>query len=114
MNQLFVVLLSIAVVLLGFLAWRFLRQARSLQERFAGIINVEANLTSARNKLEQIKQTQQQIESENAHRRAQLQKEYEQALGTYKELKKEISYLFSGFSDAGMRSTGTRSETKDY
>ena len=119
MNAVLLVLVSAALVL-AFLAYRFYRDTRELRAHFAslaqdhnrtvaeiqdlrsrysGISDIDAAIAAARSKLEQIKREQQQLESENEGRRAKLTKEYESALATYNELRKEVSLLEENLED---------------
>ncbi len=74
-------------------------EARDLRTRYSTIIDLEAELTAVKNKLDQTKRDQQQFDSENEQRRAKLNQEYEQALATYNALKKEISLLEENLED---------------
>jgi len=99
MNWLVIILLGSIILMLAFFALRFFQQVRSLRTRYSAIIDLEAELTAVRNKLERTKQEQQEFDSENERRRAKLTQEFEQALATYKELKKEISLLEENLED---------------
>jgi uncharacterized membrane protein YhiD involved in acid resistance len=70
-------------------------EARDLRTRYSTIIDVEAEQTALRNKLDRAKRDQQQLDSENEQRCAKLNQEYEQALATYTALKREVSLLYA-------------------
>ncbi|MGO9269780.1 MAG: DUF4041 domain-containing protein [Terriglobia bacterium] len=74
-------------------------EARELRERYSRIIDLEGELTAAKDKLDQTKRDRQRFDSENEERRAKLNQEYEQALATYNALKKEISLLEENLED---------------
>ncbi len=86
MNQLIAILLGTIILMLALFVVRFFQEARKLRTRYSGVTDLEAKLTAVRDRLEQTK-------SENEQRRVKLNQEYEQALTTYKDLKKEISLL---------------------
>lgn len=99
-NQFVVILLgSVTILVLVFFVLRFFREARNLRTRYSGIIDFDAELAALRNKLEQAKREQREFDSENERRRAKLSGEYESALATYEELKKEISLLEENLED---------------
>lgn len=120
MYQVFIVLLGAIALVLGFFVWRFFEEARSvrtkysaltqqyeqaltdaqsLKTRFSGVTDLEAEEAVVRNKLEQTKKDQQRFESEDEQRRLKLNQEYQQALTTYNELKKETSLLEENLED---------------
>ena len=99
MAQLVIILLGLIIVTLAFFVWRFFKDARDLRTRYSGITDLEAELAALRKKIGQTKQEQKEFDSENQQRRAKLNQEYEQALTTYKELKKEISLLEENLED---------------
>ncbi len=106
MSLLIIGLLIVIVAVVGFVGWRFWQQARglrdekeTLQRRYAGIIDVDAQLAATKAKVEETRRAQQQLASENEQRRGQLSKEYEQGLARYGELKKEISLLEESLED---------------
>ena len=99
MSAVIIVLLGAITLFLAFLSWHNWQQAGALRKRYAGVISIQAELSAAKSKLEQARQTQQQFESENQQRRAKLIQESEQAQAKYVELKKEISLLEENLED---------------
>ncbi len=116
MNIGLAILLGAGTAAFGFVVFLFLRQrrdyrqlsqecekakteARNLRTRYSTIMDVEAEQTAAKNKLDRAKLDQQQLDSENEQRRAKLNQEYEQALATYNSLKKEVSLLEENLED---------------
>src|SRR5437867_1452659 len=99
MAQFAIALLAAMTLTLAFFVWRFFQQVRSLRKRYAGITDLEAEITGARDRLRQTKREQQDFDSENEQRRAKLSGEYEFALSVYKGLKNEISLLEENLED---------------
>ncbi len=120
MAQVVTILLGAIILALAYFAWRFFKEARDLQTRYSkliqeheraltearnlrtkysGIIDLDSELTAVRNRLDQTKRERQEFDSENERRRVKLNQEYEQALATYRELKKEISLLEENLED---------------
>lgn len=106
-------ILALTVVLLGFVGWHLLSEVRrlrkqcstaadeaqTLRERYASIIDMEAHLASVRADLEQMTQRRKEFASEDERRRLELNQEYEQALTTFKELKKEVALVEENIED---------------
>ncbi len=99
MNLLIVGFLGAVAVVLAYLLMQRSREARNLRERYAGIADIQAQLQAARRDLEHVLETKNQIGSENEQRRAKLSKEYQEALGRYEQLKKEIALLEENLED---------------
>jgi hypothetical protein len=89
---------------LGYLLWRSSIEVSRLRNRYAIIIDAEAAIANAKAELERTQRTQaaqnatheaasRKLQAEDQERRAALNREYEQALATYKDLKHEISLL---------------------
>jgi len=112
--------LGAIVIALAYFAWRFstdarelnarylkltqeheraLADARALRARYSGIIDLDAELTAGRNKLEGTRRELNDFESESGRRRVKLSEEYQQAMATYGDLKKEISLLEENLED---------------
>src|ERR1051326_1538870 len=126
MNTVIMTLLSVTIVVATLIAWRFFKQAHDLRSRFAGIIDVSAELVAIRTQVEQLKAqrsrfsdlnsldtelanvnvqlqqaraAQQQFQDEDSNRRTKLNEEYAQALAKDNELKKEIGLLEDNLED---------------
>lgn len=67
--------------------------------KFAGIVDVEAELQRLRNELTKAAVALQEAKTFNADRRSQLEKEYQSALVKYEELKDEISLYQANLED---------------
>lgn len=99
MAQIVTILLGATILVLAYLTWRFFKDARDVRTRYSGIIDLEAELTAVRSRLEQTKRERQEFESESERRRVKIGQEYDQALATYRELKKEVSLLEENLED---------------
>lgn len=89
---LLIISFSIAVAL-GYLFWRSSAEVERLRTRYAGIVDANAAVASARAELDKLQAGSRKFQAEDYERRAALDREYEQAHGTYKDLKHEISLL---------------------
>ena len=69
MAQFAIALLAAMTLTPAFFVWRFFQQVRSLRKRYAGITDLEAEITGARDRLRQTKREQQDFDSENEQRR---------------------------------------------
>jgi hypothetical protein len=69
-SQLIIVLLGSATVVFAFFAWRFWQQAETIRKRYAGISDIQAEVTAAQSKLDQTREAQKQFESESQQRHA--------------------------------------------
>lgn len=81
------------------LAWNIFTKYRQVRNRFAGITDIEKELSYAAQKLDSLKQERELIFKENDDRRSKLQTEYEEALSTYKRLKQEVQLLEENLED---------------
>lgn len=99
MNLLIFLFLGTLALIFAFFAWRWHQDARSLRTRYASIINIHAELTAAKDSLEQTRREQQEIASSSKRQRAQLSQDYDQARSTYEKLKNEISLLEENLED---------------
>ena len=99
MNYLLTVILAIVAVSLAMLCRRFATEAANLRGRFSGITDVDAELSAVKCRLEQANKEKQNLEAETEHKREKLSQEYERALSTYNELKKEVSLLEENLDD---------------
>lgn len=128
MQLFFTVTFAAVAALLGYLFWRCFRQVRELQSRYAGIIDLDAELKSRRtafdatlqaerSRLEetrkatetqlltresQIKETEQtlrRVEADAAQKRARLENDYGAALAQYKKLQGEVNLLEENLED---------------
>jgi hypothetical protein len=86
------ILLSIATCVTTWLAWNFFTQARQLRIRFAGVTDIEKEILYGAQKLDTLKQ-------EDDDRRSKLKAEYDEALSTYKRLKQEVQLLEENLED---------------
>lgn len=98
-NTLLIVVLLVLVAALAFVARRFANESAKLHQRFAGITDADAELLAVKARVERATKERQELESEADGKRAKLTEEYEQALHTYNELKREVSLLEENLED---------------
>ena len=120
--------LIVLVVVLAYFAWRFSMEAAQSRVKYAAIIDIDKAVGAARQELERVRQEQRVAEQEHqrtlntqlqaateeldrVHRdqeaflaagqqvRATLNQEYQQALTTYKDLKRELALVEEGLED---------------
>ena len=102
MVHILIFLVGAIICATAFLLWYFLKlrkQYSDLRSKYSSIIDVEAEREALKKRLGQSKSEQQEFEADNDRRRVQLNREYEQALSTFKELKNEISLLEENIED---------------
>jgi hypothetical protein len=93
------VILSAITLILVFYCLKFWKELQTLQRRYAGIIDVKAEIAAHKKTLEQSRQAQQDFERENQQKRAELIQEIEQAQSKYSKLTAEISLLEENLED---------------
>jgi Skp family chaperone for outer membrane proteins len=93
------VILSAITLFLVFCCLKFWKELQTLQRRYAGIIDVKAEIAAHQKTLEQSRQVQQDFERENQQKRAELIQEIEQAQTKYSKLTAEISLLEENLED---------------
>lgn len=98
-NLLVAIILGISVGCLALFAWRLSTEVKALRGRFAGITDVDAELSEVGRRVEDAQKAKQKLEAETEDQRTRLSKEYDQALVTYNELKKEVSLLEENLED---------------
>jgi hypothetical protein len=120
--------LAAVAALLGYLFWRSFRQVRKLESRYAGIINLDAELKARRvafdaalhaerSHLEETKrateaqlltvksqikgteETLRRTEADAAQKRGRLESDYRDALAQYKKLQSEVNLLEENLED---------------
>ncbi len=93
------IILLALVAVLGFFVWRFSTDATQMRARYAGIIDIDAAVAEAKRQLEAVTRDRAAQDAQDGQRRARLSAEYEQALGTYRELKGELSLVEESLND---------------
>jgi hypothetical protein len=109
--------LLVLVVALAYFVWRFSAECIRLRTRYANIIDVDAAIAEAKHQLDGVRRDQEAYEAASVRDRAQrererqsllaqdeqqrstLDKEYAQALATYRELMREISLVQESLED---------------
>lgn len=120
MNNVVVTLSVLAILALGFFAWRFHQDVQALQlhcaelgaklsaaneeaqrlrARYAPIIDLDAELATVKQTLGRVKRDQQEAAHSAERQRTELSKEYERARATYESLKRQISLLEENLED---------------
>lgn len=93
------IVLFALVLVLGYSAWRFSTDATQLRARYAGIIDADAAVAEAKRQLEAATRDRAAQDAQDGQKRAALTAEYEQALATYRELKRELSLVEESLND---------------
>lgn len=99
MSQLIIALLGTLIFALAFFAWHFWQQAKTIRRRYAGVLNIEAEVAAAKSKLDQAQNALKEFELESQQRTAKTIQESEQAQAKLADLKKETSLLEENLDD---------------
>jgi len=120
MNQFLTILLTAAILILGFVAWWFRQEARrlrlqcgsleaeiatakqdahNLRNRYGAIIDLHAELAAAQESLDRVRREHQEAVTTAERQRTLLGQEYEGARATYDGLKREITLLEENLED---------------
>src|SRR5947209_17983363 len=96
----FIALLISTIVLLEYLSWRLLQQLRAAKQqkkeittKFAGIIDLQREISTARGQLEQVNRDRQAFELETGMQRKKAEEERQEALAQQDQLKKNVNLL---------------------
>ncbi len=99
MSQLIIALLGALTLALAFFVWRFWQQAETIRKRYAGILNIQAEVAAVQSKLDQAREAQKQFESESQQHRARTIQESEQEQSKLTALRKEVALLEENVED---------------
>jgi len=98
-SQLIIALLGVLTLALAFFGWRFRQQAETIRKRYAGILNIQAEVAAAQSKLDEAREAQKQFESESQQSRARTVQESEQEQSKLTALRKEVALLEENVED---------------
>jgi Domain of unknown function (DUF4041)/Meiotically up-regulated gene 113 len=85
------VIAALVIVLIRF--WNMAKAYRGELQRYAGIVDLDAAIGTAKSQLEEAKQRARETTEQDKHRHEQLDGDYKLALGKYEELQREVSLL---------------------
>ncbi|HEY1938915.1 MAG TPA: DUF4041 domain-containing protein [Candidatus Angelobacter sp.] len=99
MNYFILIILGLLILALIFFCLQLWKSANTLQKRYAGITNIQSEITATKVRLNQAKQALLEFEQDSQARESKLTQEVKQAESRYDSLKKEISSLEENLED---------------
>jgi hypothetical protein len=94
-----IIILAVATAALAFISYRLHSGNRELVKRYTPIVNVEKEVSDAKQETQRLKQDASAAVAAEQLKRKQLEQEYERAKTTHESLKAEISVLEENLED---------------
>jgi hypothetical protein len=99
MTQAIIGALSTALLVLAYLLWNSNKSNRTMRQRFAGVVNLDAEVASTLAKLEAAQKEQLRVVADNLSKRAELEREFKDALTKHEALKRELAVVEENVND---------------
>jgi hypothetical protein len=104
------------LAVLAYLLWNTTKANRTMRQRFAGVVNLDAEIASAKSKLEAAQKEHRKVEADSASRHAQLEKDFKESLAKYDALKRDLAVIEENVNDIsfGLYKPPTKPNLKSF
>jgi hypothetical protein len=99
MTQAIIGALFTGLLVLAYLFWNSNKANRTMRQRLAGVENIDAEIALTLGKLESAQKERQKVEAENGNKRAELEKNFNDALAKYEAMKRDLAVVEENVND---------------
>jgi hypothetical protein len=91
--------LCTGLLVLAYLYWNSNKANRTMRQRLAGVVNIDTEIALTMANLESAQKEREKVEAENSNKRAELEKNFNDALAKYEAMKRDLAVVEENAND---------------